>query len=118
MASPRRPWRLENPTPVAHTPGMRSLLLAVLVLGATAFVPAASAETKPASTAADSKQCKKVIVGKGADKKLVCEIQTEITVGEKAPKPAVIIVNKGGREVVGRPKSGNRLQGLSQRLRQ
>ena len=96
---------------------MRSLLLAVLVLGATFVAPAASAETKPAATATQSKECKKVIVGKGADKKLVCEIQTEITVGEKAPKPAVLIVNKGGREVVGRPKSGDRLQGLSQRRR-
>jgi hypothetical protein len=97
---------------------MRSLLLAVLVLGAPFVVSAASAETKPESTAAQSKECKKVIVGKGADKKVVCEIQTEITVGEKAPKPAVLIVNKGGKEVVGRPKSGDRLQGLSQRRRQ
>lgn len=91
---------------------MRSLLLAVLVLGGSA-----AADTKPESTAAQGKQCKKVIVGKGADKKAVCEVQTEIVVGEKAPKPAVLIVNKGGREVVGRPKSGDRLEGLSQRRR-
>lgn len=92
---------------------MRSLLAVVLVLGAGA----ASADTKPESTAAQSKQCKKVIVGKGADKKVVCEVQGEIVVGEKAPKPSVLIVTKGGREVVGRPKSGDRLQGLSQRRR-
>ena len=92
---------------------MRSFLLAVLVFGAGT----AAADPKPESTATQSKQCKKVIVGKGADKKLICEVQTEIVVGEKAPKPAVLIVNKGGRDVVGRPKSGDRLQGLSQRLR-
>lgn len=92
---------------------MRSFLVALLVLGAGT----ASADTKPESTAAQSKQCKKVIVGKGADKKTVCEVQGEIVVGEKAPKPSVLIVNKGGKEVVGRPKSGDRLQGLSQRRR-
>jgi hypothetical protein len=87
--------------------------LAVLVLGAGV----AAADPKPESTTTQSKQCKRVVIGKGLERKVVCEVQGEIVVGESAPKPNVIIVNKGGREVVGRPKSGDRLSGLSRRRR-
>ncbi|MBA3465361.1 MAG: hypothetical protein H0T46_35845 [Deltaproteobacteria bacterium] len=86
---------------------------AVLVVGAGL----AAAEPKPESTATQTKQCKRVVIGKGLERKVVCEIEQEIVVGQQAPKPSVIIVNKGGREVVGRPKSGDRLNGLSRRRR-
>ena len=87
--------------------------VAVLVLGAGL----AGADPKPESTATQTKQCKRVVVGKGLERKVVCEIEQEIVVGQQAPKPNVIIVNKGGRDIVGRPKSGDRLSGLSRRRR-
>jgi hypothetical protein len=90
---------------------MRSLALAVLVLGAGI----ASADPKPEATAAQSPQCKRVVVGRGLDRKVVCEVTAPVVVKQEPPKPAVLIINKGGRDVTGRPKSGDRLAGLSHR---
>ncbi|CAN5910338.1 hypothetical protein BH11MYX3_BH11MYX3_29060 [soil metagenome] len=90
---------------------MRTLLALALVLAAGT----ASADPKPEATATQSSGCKRVVVGRGLDRKVVCEVTAPVIVNQSAPKPAVLIVNKGGRDVVGRPKSGDRLQGLSHR---
>ncbi len=90
---------------------MRTLLALTLVLaGGTA-----SADPKPEATTTQSTSCKRVVVGRGLDRKVVCEVTAPVIVNQSAPKPAVLIVNKGGRDVVGRPRSGDRLQGLSHR---
>lgn len=54
---------------------------------------------------------------KKVGKKNVCEATATIKVTATADKPAVAIVPTDGRKVVGRPKSDDRLQGLSPRLR-
>jgi hypothetical protein len=92
---------------------MRSFAALVLVV----LAGSASADPKPESTASQSSQCKRVVVGRGLDRKVVCDVQAPIVVKQEAPKPAVLIVNRGGRDVTGRPKSGDRLNGLSRRLR-
>jgi len=91
---------------------MRSFAaLVVLVLGAGTV----AADPKPEATTTQSSSCRRVVVGRGLDRKVVCEVPVPVVVKQEAPKPAVLIVNKGGREVVGRPKSGDRLTGLSHR---
>jgi hypothetical protein len=89
------------------------LVAAPAVADSTPSTPAADA-TAPAAKPAT---CKKVVVGKGLDRKVVCEVEAEIPVRSSAPRPNVVIVHQSPRQVVGRPKSGNRLNGLSQRLR-
>lgn len=69
-------------------------------------------ETK---AAAKPDPCKKVVVGRGLQRRVVCEIAAPIDVKETAPKPNVVLVHQSPRAVVGRPKSENRLNGLSQR---
>ncbi len=90
---------------------MRTLLTLALVTAAGV----ASADPKPEATTARASGCKRVIVGRGLDRKVVCELAAPVLVKETAPRPAVLIVNKGGRDVVGRPRSSDRLQGLSHR---
>ncbi len=90
---------------------MRTLLALALVLAAGT----ATADPKPEATTTQSSSCKRVVVGRGLDRKIVCELTAPVIVNQSAPRPAVLIVNKGGRDVVGRPKSGDRLQGLSHR---
>ncbi len=61
-------------------------------------------------------QCKMHFVGKGLDRKAVCEIEAPVVVKQEAPKPNVVIVHQDGKRVVGRPKSDDRLDGLSHTL--
>ncbi len=89
--------------------------LAALVVAMALGAGTVAADPKPEATATQSAGCKRVVVGRGLDRKVVCEVSAPVIVNQQAPKPAVLIVNKGGREVVGRPKSGDRLQGLSRR---
>lgn len=96
----------------------RALALLLLLLAAPA---AADSTTKPAPPAPETKaaakptECKKVVVGRGLERRVVCEIATPVTVKTDAPRPNVIIVHQSPRAVVGRPRSENRLNGLSQR---
>ena len=98
----------------------RALALVLFLVAAPA---AADSTTKraPAPAAAEPKAaakpdaCKKVVVGRGLERKVVCEIVAPIDVKETAAKPNVVIVHQSPRAVVGRPKSENRLNGLSQR---
>jgi hypothetical protein len=89
---------------------MRAILAVLLFAGVAAAEPAAKQEEpkKPAT-------CKKVVVGKGLERHVVCEIEAPVVV--TPPKPGVIVVPIDGRKVVGRPKSGDRLSGLSHQLR-
>jgi len=97
---------------------MRTLAaLAILVVGAGL----AAADPKPARSEATTTQapgCKRVVVGRGLDRKVVCEVEAPVVVRQDAPKPAVLIVNRGGKVVTGRPKSDDRLNGLSRRRTQ
>lgn len=96
-----------------------------LVLFLVASPAAADSTAKPTSvpakvqpeTKAPAKPapCKKVVVGRGLERRVVCEIAAPIDVTAAAPKPNVVIVHQSPRAVVGRPKSENRLNGLSQR---
>ncbi len=96
---------------------MRTLAaLAVLVLGAgTAAADPKPQPAKPEATSAQSAGCKRVVVGRGLDRKVICQVEAEVIVHQDAPKPNVIIVNRGGKNVTGRPKSEDRLNGLSRR---
>jgi hypothetical protein len=69
----------------------------------------------PAAAAAKPAACKKLVVGRGLERRVVCAIETKIDVSVAPPKPNVVIVHQSPRQVVGRPKSENRLNGLSQR---
>jgi hypothetical protein len=99
---------------------MRTLAaLAVLVLGAG--LAAADSKPEPARSEATTTQsagCKRVVIGRGLDRKVVCEVTAPVIVRQDAPKPNVIIVNRGGKNVTGRPKSEDRLNGLSRRRTQ
>ena len=77
------------------------------------LVTAGLASAEPAKKAA----CKMKFVGKGLDRKAVCEFEAPVVVRQEAPKPNVVYVNTGGKRVTGRPKSGDRLDGLSHTLR-
>ena len=99
---------------------MRALALA-LVLAAG---PAAAEPTKPTSSKrevtkpappAAKPTCKRTVVGRGLDRKVVCTFETEIVVTSQPSKPKVVYVTRDGRNVTGRPKSGDRLEGLSRR---
>jgi len=83
------------------------VLAALLLLTATA-VADPTPQDKPAEP---QTKCRRV--GKGAERKIVCEVRDPIIVKVKPSKPAVAIVGRDGRAVTGRPKSEDRLQGLS-----
>jgi predicted secreted protein len=99
---------------------MRTLAaLAVLVLGAG--LAAADPKPEPAKAEATTTQsagCKRLVVGRGLDRKVICQVEAPVIVHQEAPKPNVIIVNRGGKNVTGRPKSEDRLNGLSRRRTQ
>ncbi len=88
---------------------MRALLVLVLLAG-----PAA-ADPKPAAATASPK-CHRVWVGKGLERHAVCELKDEVVVKSGTPKPNVVVVNHDGKTVTGRPKSDDRLRGLSHTL--
>ena len=77
-----------------HNYGMRSLLV-VLLLASPAF--------------ADKKPVKKPMKYDLTDKPIVLR--------QEAPKPQVVVVSHDGKNVTGRPKSGDRLTGLDHHLR-
>jgi len=112
----------------AHTWAMtRALALVMFLVAAPAMADstpstpskhAAPTRNLPAKAEAPvaAKGCKKTVIGRGLDRKVVCVIETEIDVNAGAPKPNVVIVHQSPRHVVGRPKSESRLKGLPQRL--
>jgi hypothetical protein len=68
----------------------------------------AAAPAKPAT-------CKRRVVGRGLDRKVVCELAEPIVVGVEPSKPKVIIAPGDPRKVVGRPKQTDPFAGLSRR---
>ncbi len=81
--------------------------------------PAAKAPAMKADAAPDTAPkagCKKVVTGRGLDRKVTCAIEAEISVTAGPPKPNVVVVHQSPRQVVGRPKSESRFKGLPQRL--
>lgn len=107
----------------------RALALVMFFVAAPAMAdsrpaakPATTADAaKPDATAAKPEAapkagCKKVVTGRGLDRKVTCAIEGEISVTAGPPKPNVVVVHQSPRQVVGRPKSENRLKGLPQRL--
>jgi len=77
---------------------MRSLVVLMLLAG-SAF----------ASTSKPAKAKHAPIVHDLSNKPLI--------VKSEAPKPKVVVVARDGKNVTGRPKSGDRLEGLDHRLR-
>ncbi len=113
---------------------MRAVLALALMLVATPAI----AETKPAAkptkteakteakTAARSSKaattaepgksvCKRVVQGRGLERKVVWQCDAPVVVSSSPSKPKVVYVTRDGRNVTGRPKSGDRLDGLSRR---
>jgi hypothetical protein len=104
---------------------MRSLLALVAVAfathaaaagPATGTKPAKPARSPAASTAAAPSPCKRVVVGRGLDRHVVCEFTAPVVVKADVPKPKVVIVPRDGRSVTGPPRSEDRLVGLSHHL--
>ena len=84
-----------------------------LALAALLFAAPAFADSKPKQPAAKTEQtCKKRVVGKGLDRKVICEFEQEIVITGHPPKPNVVIAPVDGRKVTGRPKLTDPLTGL------
>lgn len=86
---------------------MRALAFVMLLTATAAADP-----PKPAPAGPPSPPCKRVVVGRGLDRKVYCEISAPVVVKQKPPKPAVVVAPRDGRAVTGRPKSEDRLKGL------
>ena len=94
---------------------MRAALLALVIAATPALADTKAKSPEPAKAEVKPATCKKRVVGKGLDRKVVCEFEQEIVVPGEAPKPKVIIAPADGRKVVGRPKLTDPLNGLSRR---
>lgn len=83
------------------------------IAAALALATTAAADPKPAPEA--KPLCKRKVVGKGLERKVVCVFDAPIVIPASAPKPKVVIAPADGRKVVGRPKSSDPLVGLDRR---
>jgi len=86
--------------------------LGALVLAATP----ASADPKP-TEAKVATPCKRVVVGRGLERRVFCELATPIVVKAGPAKPQVAIVHHDGRAVVGPTRTTDPFAGLSHQLR-
>ena len=92
---------------------MRRIAFGFLLAVSPAFADDAKPKPQPVKQQA---KCKNKVVGKGLDRKVVCEIEQEIPVPASAAKPKVVVVNQAdGRKVTGRPKLTDPLEGLPKR---
>jgi hypothetical protein len=104
---------------------MRLALIAVLLVPTLAAAdpapkakPPAKVEAAAKTDAADPAKpatCKRRVVGRGLDRKVICEFEEPIVVGVEPSKPKVIIAPGDPRKVVGRPKQTDPFAGLSRR---
>jgi hypothetical protein len=85
----------------------------LVIVAALAFATTAAADPKPAT--GTKQTCKRKVMGKGLDRKVVCVFEEPIVIPASAPKPKVVIAPADGRKVVGRPKSSDPLVGLDRR---
>jgi hypothetical protein len=88
--------------------------LAALVLAASPAV--ADPVAKPAETKAAT-PCKRVVVGRGLERRVFCELATPIVVKAGPARPQVAIVHHDGRAVVGPTRTTDPFAGLSHQLR-
>jgi hypothetical protein len=95
---------------------MRSLALALVLAAVPAAADPAPAPAKVEAAKAAPTKCKPVVIGRGLDRKVVCQIEAPIIVKQESPKPKVVIVHDGGKRVVGPPKLTDPLIGLSHTL--
>ncbi len=96
---------------------MRSIAaLLTLALAATPAAADSAPKAKPVA-AKPAAQCKRVVVGRGLDRKVFCELSAPIIVKDSAPKPHVAIVAHDGRAVVGPTQTTDPFAGLSHQLR-
>lgn len=79
-------------------------------IAAILFATPAFADVKPKEQPKPA--CKKRVVGKGLDRKVVCELEEPIVVTGQRPRPNVMIAPVDGRKVTGRPKLTDPLAGL------
>lgn len=91
---------------MVHDLRMRFAIAAVLALA----VPAA-ADPKPETKQA----CKRKVMGKGLERKVVCVFEAPVVVSGSPAKPKVVIAPADGRKVVGRPRPADPLVGLDRR---
>ncbi len=96
--------------------------VAVLAFAASPAAADRKARAKPAKAPAAATTdanpvCKRVVVGRGLDRKVVCEFVAPIDVKATPPGPAVVVAPRDGRSVVGRPRVTDPFAGLSPRLR-
>ena len=97
--------------PIAITAALLALVLAASPAAADP-APKAPAPAKPAAA-----QCKRVVVGRGLERKVYCELAVPIVVKVAAPRPHVAIVAAQGRAVVGPMQTTDPFAGLSHQLR-
>lgn len=96
---------------------IRLLALLALAAGPVLADPAPAAKPAEAKANAEPKPaCKKTVVGRGLDRHVVCTFEVPVVVKAGTPKPKVLMVHSDGKSVVGRPRSGDRLEGLSHQL--
>ncbi len=99
---------------------------ALMILSLLFIANVAAADPKPAKAARARSvatkpgapvrlTCTRKVVGRGLERRVVCELAAPIIVKQDAPRPNVMIIDHGGRAVVGRPRSDDRLSGLSMR---
>lgn len=90
----------------------------LLVAGPAAAETKPTAKAKPEAKAVAKPEakpaCKRVVTG-GLDRKITWVCETPVVVQSGPSKPKVVYVTPDGRNVTGRPKSGDRLDGLSRR---
>jgi hypothetical protein len=93
--------------------------IAALAALALAAVPAFAEPTaKPAAAKVDEPKpatCKRKVVGRGLDRKVICVFEDPIVIGVEPSKPKVIIAPGDPRKVVGRPKQTDPFAGLPRR---
>lgn len=90
--------------------------IALLLFATPAFADAQQPTKRAVAKQPAAKQpCKRRVVGKGLERKVVCEFEQPIVVSSRAPRPNVVIAPVDGRRVTGRPKLTDPLQGLPRR---
>jgi hypothetical protein len=95
---------------------LAAILAAALLSPMIAFADPAPATTPAAAAAPAKATCKMKVVGKGLERHSVCVIEGDVPV-TASNKPSVVVVPRDPRMLVGRPKSTDRLDGLSRQLR-
>ena len=95
---------------------MRAVIALALMLVAAPAVAETKPAAKPAAKVAAKPVCKRVVQGRGLERKVVWQCDAPVVVSSSPAKPKVVYITRGGRSVTGRPKSADRLDGLSRRL--